>query len=159
MQEVPEGEKRGRVHTSTVTVAIVDPGQRRHDPKLDLVKDSDFRVEWFSGSGAGGQNRNKTKNCARITHVPTGLVQSCQTRDRESSRRGAMDALRADLARERALQSGSNLSADRRAQQGSGMRGDKIRTYRAQDNMVTDHRSGKRAQLDQVLRGNFDLLG
>jgi peptide chain release factor 1 len=140
-------------------VAVIDPGQRRHDARFDLRSPEHFRIEWYSGSGAGGQNRNKTKNCARITHVPTGLVQSCQTRDRESSRRGAMTALLADMDRQKALQRGSNLSEDRRAQQGSGMRGDKVRTYRETDDRVTDHRSEKRSTWSEIIRkGRFDLL-
>lgn len=155
IQEIPPTERRGRVHTSTVVVAVLDPTKTRHDTALDQ---NEFRLEWFSGSGAGGQNRNKTKNCARITHIPTGLTASCQTRDRDSSYRGAMQALEARLREHRKRQVRESISGDRRAQMGSGQRGDKIRTYRWQDNVVTDHRTGRKAPLDQVIRGRFNLL-
>jgi peptide chain release factor 1 len=126
---------------------------------LDKRADSDFKLEWYSGSGAGGQHRNKHQNSARIIHIPTGIVRTAQTRNRENSQRLAMAALIEELDRLKAEQAGQGTSATRQSQMGSGARGDKIRTYRFTDNVATDHRSGKKAALDQVFRGRFDLLG
>lgn len=117
-----------------------------------------FCVEWFRGSGAGGQHRNKHANSARVIHLPTGLKRECQGRKRESNLREAMAALHADLA---ALEADSAHQAEagiRSAQVGSGMRGDKKRTYRFQDDRVQDHASGRQARTSDVMRGKFRAL-
>lgn len=154
-QRVPPGEKRGRVHTSTVTVAVLpEPGhsELKVDPR-DL--------EWSTcrGSGAGGQHRNKTESAVQLRHVPTGTTVRCESeRSQHQNRANALATLRARLwqdARESAL---DGRNADRRSQVGSGMRGDKVRTYRTQDDSVTDHRTGRRASLRDVMRGILDGL-
>lgn len=157
IQRIPPTERRGRVHTSTVTVAVMDPAVSV-DPALQRRGDGDFRIEWFSGSGAGGQHRNKTQNSCRIIHVPTGMMRAAQTRSRESSQREAMTALLAALDEAESAARHGTLAGDRRAQVGSGQRGDKGRTYRQRDNRVTDHRTGKTTGFDTVMRGNFDQL-
>ena len=118
----------------------------------------DFRLEWYSGSGSGGQHRNRHMNSARVTHIPTGLVKTSQTRDRNNSQRLAMEAILEELDRQKKTQGGASMHAERRSQTGSGQRGDKIRTYRFQDNTVLDHRSGKKARTDRIMRGEFDSL-
>jgi peptide chain release factor 1 len=117
--------------------------------------DADFRVEWFSGSGAGGQHRNRHLNCSRIWHVPTGLKQERQGRSREANYREAMAALIVML--DDRLQSGSKAIEDdvRRQQIGSGMRGDKRRTYRFQDDQVVDHVTGKSMQVSKAMKGGL----
>lgn len=158
IQRVPPTERRGRVHTSTVTVALM--AEIEHDQKSPLLRrsEADFRTEWFSGSGAGGQHRNRHLNCARLIHVPTGLKQERQGRSREANYRDAMAALIAML--DERLRSGSKAADDdvRRQQIGSGMRGDKRRTYRFQDDVVTDHVTGKSMQASKAMRGAMGQL-
>ncbi|MCV9964496.1 hypothetical protein OIU34_21635 [Pararhizobium sp. BT-229] len=127
------------------------------DQHLQRAK-TDFRVEWFSGSGAGGQHRNRHLNCSRIWHVPTGLKQERQGRSREANYRDAMSALVAML--DQRLRSGSKAVEDdvRRQQIGSGMRGDKRRTYRFQDDTVVDHVTGKSMQAKRAMKGGMYLL-
>jgi protein subunit release factor A len=159
IQRVPPNERRGRVHTSTVTVAVTSsPSESALDRTLLQRAETDFRVEWFSGSGAGGQHRNKHQNCARIFHIPTGLKQERQGRSRDSNYREAMSALVSML--DDRLRSGSKALEDdvRRQQIGSGMRGDKRRTYRFQDDTVVDHVSGKSMQASKAMKGGFASL-
>lgn len=141
------------MHTSTVTVAVIDPTIVEK-----IYTDADFKIEWYSGTGAGGQHRNKHQNSCRITHLPTGKIVTAQCRSRLNSLEEAKSALMSQLT-------GSDISAqriataqERKQQVGSGMRGDKIRTYRFQDDIVKDHNTGASASVDKVLRGNFDLL-
>jgi peptide chain release factor 1 len=153
IQRVPPTERKGRVHTSTVTVAVIIPGQAKAE-----VRDDDFRIEWYSGSGAGGQHRNKHQNSCRVTHIPTGVVRKAETRHRESSYRDAMAAL-AKALQDEALKVGhAKTNTVRRDQVGSGMRGDKRRTYRFQDDAVVDHITGRRSTCSKVLRGQMNEL-
>lgn len=116
------------------------------------------RVEWYSGSGAGGQHRNKHQNSCRIIHEPTGLVRTSQTRSRENSYRLAMSAIASALSeREQAMQHHS-ANDHRRNQIGCGMRADKRRTYRFQEDSVVDHINDKRSRCSDVMRGRFRLL-
>lgn len=122
------------------------------------IEDSDLKVEWYSGTGAGGQHRNKHQNSCRITHIPTGVVTTSQCRSRQNS----YDEARLEIE-ERVLSTArnsyhKNVSQDRKKQVGSGMRGDKIRTYRFQDDKVQDHITGKIASCEKVLKGNFNLM-
>jgi peptide chain release factor 1 len=150
---VPPTERKGRVHTSTVTVAVTDP-------TVILVehRDSDFKIEWYSGTGAGGQHRNKHQNSCRITHLPTGQVATAQCRSRLNSLESAKSALLSALNNQCSKDQKSVLDETRKQQVGSGMRGDKIRTYRFQDDIVKDHNSGKSAPASKVLKGHFDLM-
>lgn len=122
------------------------------------ISDSDLKVEWYSGTGAGGQHRNKHQNSCRITHIPTGVIVTAQCRSRQNS----YDQARTEIV-ERVLSAArssyhKDVSLDRKKQVGSGMRGDKIRTYRFQDDRVQDHVTGKTASCEKVLKGNFNLL-
>lgn len=156
VQRVPPNERRGRVHSSTVTVAVLE--EQALNPVYQQRTERDFSISFFSGSGPGGQNRNKVQACARIVHMPTGLVRTAQTRSRENSVRLALAALHADLDAMAAQDARLQGNAVRQAQVGSGMRGDKRRTYRSQDNTVTDHTTGKTARMSTVMKGGFEAL-
>lgn len=141
------------MHTSTVTVAVIDP-----QVISTVIRDHDLQIEWYSGTGAGGQHRNKHQNSCRITHTPTGITAKAECRSRTNSLAEATAAIQQRV--DQLLQSKYNndLASDRKLQVGSGMRGDKIRTYRFQDDRVQDHVTGKTATTKKVLAGNFDLL-
>lgn len=150
---MPPTERKGRVHTSTVTVAVLT--EQNNDSE---VKDTDLKIEWYSGSGAGGQHRNKHQNSCRLTHLPTGIVKTAQTRSRDNSYAEARSALIQEIERIRKADEETKLNSTRRTQIGSGMRGDKRRTYRFQDDQVVDHVTGKKARCSKIMNGNFDLL-
>lgn len=153
IQRCPPTERKGRVHTSTVTVAIINP-----EIQETQYTDSDFRIEWYSGTGAGGQHRNKHQNSCRITHIQSGQVATAQCRSRITSLNQAKTALLSQLIHGNKTEKHMELAIDRKQQVGSGMRGDKVRTYRFQDDIVKDHNTGKAASVAKVMRGNFDLL-
>ena len=122
------------------------------------VRDSDLKIEWYSGTGAGGQHRNKHQNSCRITHLPTGQVATAQCRSRQTSYDQALSDIVQRVDNITKFKYNSDISKDRRQQVGTGMRGDKIRTYRFQDDVVTDHITNKRGSVKRILSGNFDLL-
>lgn len=149
-------EKGGRVHSSTVTVSVLpDAGDRLPCPDL---RDEDLEIEWYSGSGAGGQHRNRHPNSARVRHLPTGIVVTAQCRKRPESLRRAKEALEerlSEMARLEVMGAENEIRAD---QVGTGMRADKRRTWRFQDDQVKDHLTGRSARCSKVLKGRFDLL-
>lgn len=142
------------MHSSTVTVAVIDS----RDLKRIEYNTRDFKIEWYSGTGAGGQHRNKHQNSCRLTHVPTGTVATAQCRSRENSFEEAKATLVTRLNNDQARATSYSQAIDRKNQVGSGERGDKVRTYRFQDNSTKDHRTKKSARTTTVLDGNFDLL-
>lgn len=153
-QRVPPTEKNGsRVHTSTVTVAVLQ-GQGIVAPAL---READIRERITKGTGPGGQNRNKRETAVILTHMPTGIeVKAEAERTQEGNRRVAMGTLRERVAAHYAGAAHASQNQERKAQVGCGARGDKRRTYRADG--VTDHVTGKRAQLALVKAGRLDLL-
>ena len=153
IQRVPPTERKGRVHTSTVTVAVID-----QSAPMIKVMDADLKIEWYSGTGAGGQHRNKHQNSCRITHIPTGTLTTAQCRSRQNSYNEARAEIERRIVDQIKIKVDSDISENRRQQVGSGMRGDKIRTYRFQDDRVQDHITGKIASTKKVLQGNFDLM-
>lgn len=158
IQRVPPTERKGRVHTSSVTVAVSDPTVKTFDNKLMMRSDDDFRVEWYSGTGNGGQHRNRHMNSCRLIHIPTNTVEQRQGRQRESNLSQAKDAI---IKRLDAMAYDQNKVFNdhaRKQQIGSGMRGDKMRTYRFQDDIVKDHMTDKQASCTKVMRGYFNLL-
>lgn len=157
LQRIPPTERKGRVHTSTVTVAVIDSSQYAL-PNYSTIDPSDLKMEWYSGTGAGGQHRNKHQNSIRLTHIPTGHVETAQCRSREASKKQALDNMIVALQNKGNAKIRRAQDADRKSQVGSGMRGDKIRTYRFQDDIATDHRTAKKVSLAKVMAGNFDLL-
>lgn len=158
LQRISPTEKRGRVHTSTVTVSVLNPVDIKQNPVYEKTSDDDFRVEWFSGTGKGGQHRNKKMNSCRMIHIPTGAMERRQGRKREDNLRQAKDALLATLSRLQHEHTSHQSRTITKTQKGSGMRGDKIRTYRFQDNIVIDHITGNTANVKKVMKGNFQLL-
>lgn len=155
IQRIPPTERRGRVHTSTVTVAVID---RIEETRSSSIPDCDLKVEWYSGTGAGGQHRNKHQNSCRITHIPSGVVATAQTRSRQNSYNLALSEIQCQVDGYFNQQYNNSVASTRKNQVGTGMRGDKIRTYRFQDDRVQDHITGKVASTKRVLQGNFDLL-
>lgn len=157
IQRIPPTEKRNRTHTSTVTVAVMS-GDAAYDPLLDLTDDQHFAVEWFSGTGAGGQHRNKHQNSCRVIHIPTGLSESRQTRSRENNLQDAKQALFDTLQRKKNQMSHQSSSIDKKEKLGTGMRGDKFITIQFQNDKVTHHRTGKTCTAKQWMKGQMDLL-
>lgn len=145
------------MHTSTVTVAVIDD-QVETNPLYDRLSENDFRIEWFSGTGKGGQHRNKHQNSCRMYHIPTGLMEARQGRKRETNLREAKAALLLKLEEMKANELGLTVGALRKEQVGSGMRGDKIRTYCFQKDQIIDHQSNTKISLKKVLRGNMDVF-
>lgn len=152
IQRVPPTETRGRVHTSTVTVAIVEQGV------IGGFSAEDCDVEWYSGSGAGGQHRNKHQNSCRLRHRPTGIVRTAQTRKRENSYKLAVEAMREAVDGVESSRVLAAANVERKGQIGSGMRGDKRRTYRFREDAVTDHVTGKTCRCAELMRGHFEKL-
>ncbi len=154
VQRVPVTESQGRIHTSTATVAVL-----RRPEDIDIqVSDSDLKVDVFHAGGHGGQNVNKVATAIRITHLPTGTVAICQNeRSQLQNRMQAMEILRARLWDQELRRRQAAISADKRAQVGTGDRSEKIRTYNYPQNRVTDHRIGHTShQLERVLDGEID---
>lgn len=156
VQRVPVTEAQGRIHTSTVTVAVL-PEAEEVDVEVDP---DDLRIETMRSSGAGGQHVNKTESAVRITHVPTGIVASCQDeKSQYKNRDKAMRVLRARLKAHYDGEREKELSDERKSQVGTGDRSERIRTYNFPQGRVTDHRVGVTLhRLDSVLEGDIDEL-
>jgi peptide chain release factor 1 len=156
VQRVPETEASGRIHTSTVTVAVL-PEPEEVDMK---ISPDDLRVDVYRAGGHGGQGVNKTESAVRITHIPTGLVAQCQDeRSQQRNKAKAMKVLAARLLEARNLQDQSKTTATRRKQIGDGDRSEKTRTYNFPQNRLTDHRIGLSVHnLDSVIEGELDTL-
>lgn len=152
-QRVPPNEKRGRVHTSTVTVAVLP------EPTRAEIHIADSELDWDTcrGSGPGGQHRNKTESAVMLLHKPTGLLVRCESeRSQHQNRATALSVLRARLWQLEQNRLTEGRRASRKSQVGSGMRGDKRRTVRAQDGLVTDHLTGRRWSYTSYLRGLWE---
>lgn len=151
-QRIPPTEKRGRVQTSTVTVAVLP----EPDDSAVVIHDRDLDVKTCRGSGAGGQHRNVTDSAVVMTHKPTGIVVRCESeRSQHANRETALGVLRARVWQAQRDAAAGARGAERRAQVGSGMRGDKRRTVREQDGRVTDHVTGKSWEWKLYRRGEW----
>lgn len=156
VQRVPETEKQGRIHTSTVTVAVLPQAE-----EVDIeIKPEDLRVDTYRASGAGGQHVNKTSSAVRITHVPTGVVVACQEeRSQHKNREKAMRLLRSRLFEIQEEERQKKEADARRSQVGTGDRSEKIRTYNFPQDRITDHRIKQNwSNIESVMAGNWDLI-
>lgn len=156
VQRVPKTEAGGRIHTSTVTVAVL-PEAEEVEVKIDP---NDLRIETFCSSGPGGQSVNTTRSAVRVTHLPTGLVVSCQDeRSQLKNKTKAMRVLRSRLLELEEARQQAAVALERRSQVGTGERSEKVRTYNVPQNRVTDHRIGLTLhRLDRILEGDLDEI-
>ncbi len=156
VQRVPETETSGRIHTSTVTVAVLPEAE-----EVDVaIAPEDLRIDTYRSSGAGGQHINKTESAIRITHLPTGLVVECQDeRSQYKNRDRAMKILRSRLLDRAQHAQHEKIAEERRTQVGTGDRSERIRTYNFPQSRVTDHRIGLTIyRLSEVLSGSLDEI-
>lgn len=155
VQRVPETESQGRVHTSTVTVAVLPEAE---DVELEINEATDLKIDVFRASGAGGQHINKTESAVRITYLPTGLVVECQDeRSQYKNKDKAMRVLRSRLLEEKQRAQSDEIASVRRSQVGTGDRSERIRTYNFPEGRLSDHRIGLTIyRLEYILNGNLD---
>ncbi len=154
VQRVPETETAGRIHTSTVTVAVLPEAE---EVEVD-INPADLQIDTFRASGAGGQHINKTESAIRITHIPTGTVVECQDeRSQHKNKEKAMRILRSRIYEQKSKEYNDQIAAQRKGQVGTGDRSERIRTYNYPQGRMTDHRIGLTLyRLEQILNGDLD---
>ncbi|HBQ63562.1 MAG TPA: peptide chain release factor 1, partial [Clostridiales bacterium] len=154
VQRVPETEASGRIHTSTVTVAVL-PEAQEVDVEINPV---DLQIDTYRSGGAGGQHINKTESAIRITHLPTGIVVTCQDeRSQYKNRDKAMRVLRAKLFEMEQEKKDQEIASARKSQVGTGDRSERIRTYNFPQGRMTDHRIGLSLyKLEEIMNGDLD---
>ena len=156
VQRVPETESGGRIHTSTVTVAVLPEAE-----EVDIAIDAaDLQIDTFRSSGAGGQHVNKTESAIRITHLPTGTVVECQDeRSQHKNKDRAMTILRSRLLEAERERQNSEIADERRSQVGTGDRSERIRTYNFPQGRVSDHRIGLTLyKIEAIMNGDLDEI-
>ena len=155
VQRVPETEAKGRVHTSAATVAVLAEAE-----EVEVrIEDKDLKIDTYRASGAGGQHVNKTESAIRITHMPSGLVVTCQDeRSQHKNKARAMQLLRARLYDQQQRAADAARAAERKELVGSGDRNERVRTYNFPQDRLTDHRLGRNFTLSQVMEGKLEPL-
>ena len=156
VQRVPETESGGRIHTSTVTVAVLPEAE-----EVDIAIDpTDLQIDTYRSSGAGGQHVNKTESAIRITHLPTGTVVECQDeRSQHKNRERAMKILRSRLLEAEREKQSAEIADERRSQVGTGDRSERIRTYNFPQGRVSDHRIGLTLyRIEAIMNGDLDEI-
>lgn len=149
-QRIPVTETKGRVHTSTVTVAVISP----REDYLQILSLSDVEISTTKGSGPGGQHRNKVESAVIALYKPTGERVRVETsRSQYKNKETALALLAARVTEKRANSNNTSLNDNRKSQIGSGMRGDKVYTYRVKDNTIVDHRTGKTTNYTKWTKG------
>ena len=156
VQRVPKTETQGRLHTSTITLAVLKERQEQEVP----LSSKDLRIDTFRSSGAGGQSVNTTDSAVRVTHLPTGMMVSCQDgRSQHDNKERALQVLRARLYRIYQSQVTKQHAQERQAQIGWGFRSEKIRTYNYPQNRITDHRIKMSFHgIETIMNGNLELI-
>lgn len=156
VQRVPETESQGRIHTSTVTVAVLPEAD---DVELE-INPADLKIDTFRSSGAGGQHINKTSSAIRITHIPTGTVVECQDeRSQHKNKDKALKVLKSRLLDAKVVEQQDAIASERKSQVGTGDRSERIRTYNYPQSRVTDHRIGLTLyKLEEVLNGDLEQV-
>ncbi len=156
VQRVPDTESSGRIHTSTVTVAVLPEVE---EVEFD-INPVDLQIDTYRASGAGGQHVNKTESAIRITHIPTGIIVECQDeRSQHKNRDKAMRVLRSRIYESMQAESDAKTAAERKSQVGTGDRSERIRTYNFPQGRVTDHRIGLTLyKLDAFMNGDMDEM-
>ena len=151
---MPETEAGGRIHTSTVTVAVLPEVE---DVEID-INPTDLQIDTYRSGGAGGQHVNKTESAIRITHIPSGLVVECQDeRSQHKNKDKAMKILRSRLYELKQREQNDKIASERKLQVGTGDRSERIRTYNYPQGRVTDHRIGLTLyKIEQILNGDLD---
>ncbi len=156
VQRVPETESQGRIHTSTVTVAVLPEAQ-----EVDVeINEADLQIDTFRSSGAGGQHINKTDSAIRVTHIPTGTVVECQDeRSQHKNKEKALKILRSRILEAEREKQSAAIAGERKAQVGTGDRSERIRTYNYPQGRVTDHRIGLTLyKIEAILNGDLTEL-
>ncbi len=156
VQRVPDTETQGRIHTSACTVAVLPEVE---DVDID-IKPADLRIDLFRASGAGGQHVNKTESAVRLTHIPTGVVVSCQDgKSQHKNKAQALKVLKSRIYDQTLADQQAEMAADRKNQVGSGDRSERIRTYNYPQGRCTDHRIGLTLyKLDAIMQGDIDEI-
>lgn len=150
-QRVPPTERKGRVHTSTVTVVVRDPTQKA----AYTIDEKDVEMRFTKDTGPGGQHRNKTESCVVLTHKPTGISVKAAERCQHANRRNAWVTLAERVSEHFGALQNQAVAKERRDKAGSGMRGDKIRTYAVHHHIASDHRTGVKVQWQSVEMGEL----
>lgn len=156
VQRIPTTESGGRIHTSTSTVVVLPEVE-----ELEIeIRDADIRVDTFCSSGAGGQSVNTTKSAVRVTHVPTGIIATCQDgKSQNSNKEMALKVLRARISEKLMMEEEAKYAGERKIKVGTGDRSERIRTYNFPQSRVTDHRIGLTLhKLDSVLNGDMEEI-
>ncbi|MBO6263149.1 MAG: peptide chain release factor 1 [Clostridia bacterium] len=156
VQRVPDTESQGRIHTSTVTVAVLPEAE---DVEIN-IDEKDLKIDTYRSSGAGGQHVNKTESCIRMTHLPTGIVVTCQDeRSQIKNREKAMKVMKSRLYDYYNTKYQSEYAANRKSLVGTGDRSERIRTYNFPQGRITDHRIGYTIySLEEFLAGDIDVM-